>query len=284
MLFPQASHKVGLGLRPAHFCHLEQKPLTHATSLEGLTEHYLDSRGRPFEMLIQLRNQYPVALHSMSLNLGSAHGVRMDFLRKLAKLAEQVEPFLISDHLCWTGTPTHHLHNLLPLPYTAESLDIVTANIDLAQSYLRRPLAIENISSYLVNENNEMKEAEFINELCRRTGCSILLDLNSLYINSVNHGFSPLQYLSELNFSHVSQVHLGGWSVEDSLLIDSRAEAVTKELWSLFTAVVPRIRHLPIIIERDRNIPIFPELEKEVQKAVQILEANYETQRNSELV
>ncbi len=144
----------------------------------------------------------------------------------------------------------------------------------MAQSYLRRPLAIENISSYLVSENSELKETEFINELCRRTGCSVLLDLNSLYINSVNHGFSPLQYLSELNFAYVYQVHLGGWSVEDSLLIDSRAEAVTKELWSLFTALVPRVR----------NIPTFPELETEVQKAVQILEANYETQRNSELV
>ncbi len=284
MSFETSAHKVGLGLRPSHFSHLLEVPTPGVSCFEALSEQFLDLKGHPFEVLKRLRQNHPIALHGMSLNLGSAQGVRVDYLKQLVELANQIEPFIVSDHLCWSGTPTHHLHNLLPLPYTFEALDQVCENVDLAQDFLRRPLLLENISTYLQNERSEMSETEFMRLLAQRTGCSLLLDINAVYINSVNHDFDPQTYLDSWPYEHLAQVHLAGHSELESLLIDSHSNPVPLEVWSLFDKLAPRIAHLPIIIERDRNLPAFKDLEKEVQLAIRILEKSNETQRSSELV
>ena len=283
MLFP-TKHKVGLGLRSAHYAYLETAPQTNVGCFEALTEEYLDSRGRPHEMLKKLRHEYPLALHGMSLNVGSAEGVNRMYLAQLSRLAEQIEPFIISDHLSWMGNSKQYLHNLLPLPYTYETLDILSANIDLVQNVLRRPLALENITNYLLNEHNEMTEVEFINRLTHRTGCHLLLDLNSVYNNSLNHDFNAEEYVMALNADKISQIHLAGATETDSVLIDNHGQEVSPELWALFLKIAPRIRHLPVIIERDRNIPHFNALEKEVSMAIHLMESTDETQRNPALV
>lgn len=283
MLFPTI-HKVGLGLRSAHYAYLESAPLTNVGCFEALSEQYLDSRGRPHEILMKLRHEYPLALHGMSLNVGSAEGVNRTYLAQLTKLAEQVEPFIISEHLSWTGSSEQYLHNLLPLPYTYESLDILTENIDLVQAVLRRPLALENITNYLLSEHNEMSEVDFINCLTRRTGCQLLLDLNSVYNNSINHDFDPEAYVMALDADKIAQIHLAGATETESVLIDNHGQEVSPELWALFLKIAPHIRHLPVIIERDRNIPHFTALEKEVSMAIHLMESTDETQRNPALV
>lgn len=283
MLFP-TKHKVGLGLRSAHYAYLETAPPTNVGCFEALTEQYLDSRGRPHEVLMRLRNTYPLALHGMSLNVGSAEGINRAYLAQLNRLAEQVEPFIISDHLSWTGNAEQYLHNLLPLPYTYESLDILSENIDLVQSVLRRPLALENITNYLLSEHNEMSEVDFINCLTKKTGCQLLLDLNSVYNNSLNHDFDAEAYVMALDADRIAQIHLAGATETDSVLIDNHGQEVSPELWALFLKIAPRIRHLPVIIERDRNIPHFNALEKEVSMAIHLMESTDETQRNPALV
>lgn len=283
MLFP-TKHKVGLGLRSAHYAYLETAPQINVGCFEALTEQHLDSRGRPHEMLMTLRHEYPLALHGMSLNVGSAEGVNRTYLAQLSRLAEQIEPFIISDHLSWVGNSKQYLHNLLPLPYTYETLDILSANIDLVQNVLRRPLALENITNYLLNEHNEMTEVEFINHLTHRTGCHLLLDLNSVYNNSLNHDFNAEEYVMALHADKISQIHLAGATETDSVLIDNHGQEVSPELWALFLKIAPRIRHLPVIIERDRNIPHFNALEREVSMAIQLMEGSDETRRNTALV
>lgn len=283
MLFP-SKHKVGLGLRSAHYSYLETNPVTTAGCFEALTEQYLDSRGKPHEFLMKIRQEYPIALHGMSLNVGSSEGVNRTYLAQLVRLAEQVEPFIISDHLSWTGSSKHHLHSLLPLPYTYETLDVLSANIDLVQSVLRRPLALENITNYLLNQHNEMSEVEFINLLTKRTGCQLLLDLNSVYNNSLNHDFDAETYVRSLDASKIAQIHLAGATETDSVFIDNHGQEVSPELWALFLKIAPAVRHLPVIIERDRNIPHFQELEKEISKAIHLMESTDEIERNPALV
>jgi uncharacterized protein (UPF0276 family) len=283
MLFP-TKQKVGVGLRSAHYSYLDAHPQTNVGCFEALTEQYLDSRGRPHEMLKKLRNDYPLALHGMSLNIGSADGINRTYLSLLTRLAEQVEPFIISDHLSWTGNSHQYLHNLLPLPYTYESLDILSANIDLVQTVLRQPLALENITTYLMDEYNEMTEVEFINQLCKRTGCQLLLDLNSVYNNSINHDFDAEAYVMALDADKIAQVHLAGATETESVLIDNHGQEVSPQLWALFLKIAPRIRHLPVIIERDRNIPHFNALENEVSMAIHLMESTDETQRSTALV
>lgn len=278
------THKVGLGLRAPHYNYLEQRPQTEVAWFEAQSETYLDSRGRPIEMLQLIRQDYPVALHGVSMNIGNPEGVRLDYLQKLRDLIERVDPFIVSDHLCWTGSTEMNLHDLLPLPFTDDSVATLVNNIDAVQNFLRRPLILENVSTYISYRRSDMNEWDFISEVSRRSGCGILLDLNNVHINSHNHGFDPRYYLNHIPMDRVAQVHVAGASDYGGFLFDTHSTEISSEVWDLFKMMAPQIRHLPILIERDDDIPDFHELEVEVMKAVFILENSYEADRSTESV
>lgn len=278
------SHKVGLGLRPPHYTYLEQRPSTDVAWLEAPSEDYLTSRGRPLEMLSFLRQDYPLALHGSSLNIGNPDGLRLDYLQKLRDLIDRVDPFIVSDHLCWTGSTSQNLHDLLPLPFTEDSLATVVNNIDFVQNFLHRTLVIENVSTYISYRNNEMMEWDFISEVSRRSGCSLLLDLNNIYVNAYNHSYDPRYFLNHLPVDKIAQVHMAGPTDYGEFLFDTHSTEIPKQVWELFEVMAPQIRHLPISIERDDDIPEFHQLEHEVKKAVLILENSYEFERSSESV
>lgn len=278
------SHKVGMGLRPPHFTYLEQKPATEVAWLEARTEDYLNSRGRPLDVLNRLRQDYPLALHGSSLNIGSPEGPHLDYLQRLRDLIERVEPFIISDHLCWTGSGNENLHELLPLPFTQRSIAAVVSNIDFVQSFLRRPMVLEIVSSYISYLGNEMPEWDFVAEVSRRSGCTLLLDLNNVYFNSCNQNYDPWSFISHLPMERVAQVHLAGPSDYDEFLLGSDSPGVPDSIWDLLQIMAPQIRHLPISIEREQDQPNFHELEAEVKKTVAILERSYEFAQNTESV
>ncbi len=273
------SHKVGMGLRPPHYPYLEERPTTEVAWFEAVSENYMDSRGRPLEVLTALRKDYPLALHGVSMNIGSPAGVRVDYLNKLRDLIDRIEPFIVSDHICWTGTSHQNMHDLLPLPYTQESLQRVVDNIDFVQNYLRTPLVLENVSTYLSFRNNEMTEWEFVSEVSKRSGCALLLDINNVYVNARNHGFDPHEYLQSIPFDRVAQIHMAGPSDQGTHLFDTHAEDIPEAVWDLFRILAPQIRHIPVCLERDDNIPSFQELEVEIIKAAFILEKSHETAR-----
>lgn len=270
------SHKIGVGLRPHHYSYLEQRPQTEAAWLEATTEDYLNSRGKPFEMLQILRQDYPIAFHGISMNIGNPAGLRVDYLQKLRDLSEQIDPFLVSDHLCWTGSADTNIHELLPLPFTEDSISTIVNNIDFVQNFLRRPLALKNISTYISYRHNEMEEWDFVTEVSRRSGCSLLLDINSIYVNSHNHGFEPHYFLNHVPLDRVAQVHISSSA--------THPYEIPQPIWELFKMMAPQIRHLPILIERDEDSPHFQELESEVIKAFNILENSHEAERSAESV
>lgn len=273
------SHKVGLGLRPAHFSYLETRPQTNVAWLEAHTESFLNPQGRALSVLKTIRQDYPVALHGKSLNIGNPEGPRTDYLQGLRELINRTEPFLISDHLCWTGTSSQNFHDLLPLPFTEETVQIIVNNIDLVQSFLRRPLVLENISNYISFKHSYLTEWEFISEVSKRSGCGLLLDLNNIYINSHNHGFDPHYYLNHIPMDRVVQVHISGPTRYGDFLYESHSNDVPAPVWDLLKQLAPNVRHLPILIERDSDIPDFQTLEKEVLKATQVLEIPDESER-----
>ncbi|WII72928.1 DUF692 domain-containing protein [Bdellovibrio sp. 22V] len=278
------THKVGLGLRPPHYTYLEQRPATEVAWFEATSESYMNSRGRPIEMLQKIRQDYPVALHGISMNIGSPAGIRLDYLQKLRELIERVEPFIVSDHLSWTGTSDLNLHDLLPLPFTEDSVETLVSNIDFVQNFLRRPLILENVSTYISYRKNEMDEWDFVSEVSKRSGCGLLLDINNVYVNSYNHGFDPQYYLNHIPMDRVAQIHLAGPTDYGGYLFDTHSTEIPDKVWDFFKLIAPRIRHLPVLIERDEDIPDFRELETEVMKAVYILENSYDSERNAEPV
>jgi uncharacterized protein (UPF0276 family) len=202
-----------------------------------------------------VRANYPVALHGVSMSLGSADGLRADYLARLKVLADRIDPLWVSDHLCWTGNAHFNSHDLLPLPYTEEALGIVCANINQAQNVLGRALLIENPSSYLTFIESEMTEWDFIDEMAARTGCYLLLDVNNIYVSAQNHGFDAKAYLAGIPANRVRQIHLAGHTQGEHLLIDTHDQPVCDPVWALYDLACARFGSVATMIERDDNIP-----------------------------
>lgn len=256
----------GLGLRPPHYQDfLDGSP--PVDFVEVISENFMVAGGRPLQVLDAVRDKYPVALHGVSMSVGSADGVKLDYLQRLRRLADRVRPLWVSDHLCWTGFDRFNSHDLLPLPYTAEALEVVCANVDLAQSVLERPLLLENPSSYVTFEQSELTEWDFLNEVCRRTGCYLLLDVNNIYVSAVNHGFDPLTYLAAIPGDRVRQIHLAGHSQGQALLVDTHDSPVCDPVWELYRAACRRFGPAATMIERDADIPPLAELLTELDIA-----------------
>lgn len=255
----------GLGLRRVHYPEFLAGGVP-VDFVEVISENFMVDGGNPLRVLTQVREELPVILHGVSLSVGSAHGVDHAYLRRLKALADRIEPLWLSDHLCWTRTSAHNSHDLLPLPYTAEALEVVCANIAEAQDRLGRPLLLENPSSYLAFPEDEMSEWDFIAAMARRTGCYLLLDVNNVFVSAHNHGFDAHAYLSGLPHDRVRQIHLAGHT-EGEIRIDTHDQPVCSGVWELYREALALVGPVATMIERDGAIPPLAELLGELDVA-----------------
>ncbi len=263
------AHRFGLGLRKPHYADFlaRQVPVDF---VEVISENFMIDGGKPLHILRQVRERYPVALHGVSMSVGSADGVDPAYLVRLRQLVDAIEPLFVSDHLCWTRTGGFNSHDLLPLPYTAEALDMVCANIGRAQEALGRALLIENPSSYVSFAQSTMSEWEFLREVARRSGCDLLLDVNNIFVSATNHGFDPVAYIDAIPADRVRQIHLAGHSQGIDMLIDTHDQPVPLSVWELYDHALARLGGVATMIERDDAIPPLIELLEELDHAREI--------------
>ena len=259
-------HGFGPGLRSVHYeeCLSGTVPVDF---LEVISENFMIEGGRPLSILERIRQDYPLALHGVSMSIGSADGLDKDYLRRLRALVDRFEPAVVSDHLCWTRIEGFNSRDLLPLPYTREALDLVCANIAQAQDALGRELLIENPSTYLDFAQSEMSEWAFLDEMSARTACFLLLDVNNIFVSATNHGFDAIAYLEGVPASRVRQIHLAGHSQGRDLLIDTHDQPVPQSVWTLYEAACHRLGPVATMIERDDNIPPLEDLLAELSIA-----------------
>lgn len=260
----------GLGLRREHFTDFLESDVA-VDFVEVISENYMVDGGRALRILDAIRERYPVIIHGVSMSIGSAGGLDSEYLKKLKRLEQRVDPLWVSDHLCWTRTSAHNSHDLLPLPLTEEALQAVCRNIDQAQDALGRAMLFENPSSYLTFPEDEMSEWEFLTEMTRRTGCYLLLDVNNIYVSAANHGFSADDYLAGLSLDRVRQIHLAGHdpaTPERDIIIDTHDREVCDGVWALYEKAIGMIdQPVATMIERDEHVPPLPELLTELDRA-----------------
>jgi hypothetical protein len=269
-----AHHLFGLGLRKPHYRDfLDDASAVPVDFVEVISENFMVDGGRPLDILKRVRERHPVALHGVSMSVGSADGLRADYLQRLRSLADMIDPLFVSDHLSWSRFERFSSHDLLPLPYTEEALDVVCANIERAQDALCRTMLIENPSSY-VSFPGDMTEWEFLDAICSRTGCGLLLDVNNIYVSASNHGFDAQAHLSGIPVDRVRQIHLAGHSRGRELLIDTHDEPVPSAVWSLYAAALDRVGPVATMIERDDDIPPLSDLLSELEVARNIARQN----------
>jgi uncharacterized protein (UPF0276 family) len=258
----------GIGLRfPHHTAFLEARP--PIGWVEVHSENYLN--GPALAVLAAVRVNYPVSLHSVGLSLGSAQGVDMRHLARIAELAERIDPGLMSEHLAWGAVDHDFLADLLPLPLTEESLAVVCRNVDIVQAKLRRRILMENPSTYLQFQHSTIPEAEFLAALVTRTGCGLICDVNNIVVSTTNHGWDAERYLRALPADAIGEFHLAGHSEAGGdaapLLLDTHDRAVAPAVWSLFETALRIIGPRPTLIEWDTAIPALPVLLEEAAEA-----------------
>lgn len=256
----------GLGLRPEHYEEIVASP-GRVSWFEALSENYMVPGGKPLHWLDRIRRDYPLALHGVSLSIGSIDPLNERYLDDLAALADRVQPMWISDHLCFTGLGGINMHDLLPLPYTEEALDHVAERVKRVQDRLGRRLVLENVSSYVTYAASELSEWEFIAELSRRADCEILLDVNNVYVSAFNHEFDAMTFLRAMPKERVRQFHLAGHTHKGSHIIDTHDHPVVPDVWTLYAEAVRLFPGTPTMIERDADIPPYAELLAELDVA-----------------
>lgn len=263
----------GIGLRPPHYREmLARRP--SLAFLEVHSENYFGAGGPPHHYLEQLRRDYPLSLHGVGLSLGSVDPLDPTHLTKLKQLADRYQPALISDHLCWTSAGGMHAHDLLPLPFTRAMAKHVAHRILATQEMLGRRLLVENASSYVAFAESDMTEWEFVNEVVAEADCLLLLDVNNVYVNAVNHGFDARDYLAAMPAARVAEIHLAGFDTDEraQCMVDTHGKPVHEPVWALYRETVRRIGPRPTLIEWDADIPPLDVLLDEAAKANAILE------------
>lgn len=257
----------GLGLRPKHYSHiLESKP--SVDWFEIISENFMDTDGRPRRNLDKIREHYPLVMHGVALSIGTIDPLNSEYLTKLKKLADDIQPAWMTDHLCWTGVAHKNSHDLLPVPYTEEALRHIVQRLREVQDYLERPIAMENPSTYLEFKQSSMPEAEFIARMAEESGCNLLLDVNNVYVTCYNHRLDPKTYLDALPLERVIQIHLSGHTNKGTHIIDTHDDYVADDVWSLYKYVVHKAGRVPnTMVEWDDHIPEFDVLYEELGKA-----------------
>jgi len=256
----------GLGLRVDHY----QRVLSERPAVdwfEVISENYMVDGGKPLYFLDQIRAHYPMVMHGVSLSIGSTQPLNREYLTELRCLIERVEPEWVSDHLCWTGVHGRNLHDLMPLPYTEETIRHVAGRVRQVQEFLGRRILLENVSSYVTYQASQMTEWEFLAAVAEQADCLILLDINNIYVSSHNHAFDPLDYLAGIPVERVQQFHLAGHSHNGGLIIDTHDHPVADPVWALYRHAVQRFGRVATMIERDDNIPELDELLAELDQA-----------------
>ena len=265
------THKLlGLGLRYPHL----RQVLTDMPKVDWLevhSENYYSIGGIDFDYLKEIREYYPISLHSIGMSLGSATGLEDAHIEMVRGLINEIDPFMISEHLSWSAIDDKFIPDLLPTPFTKESLDIFTQNVSYVQDKLKRSILLENPSTYFEYTHSVYSEAEFLNKLVEKTGAQILLDVNNVYVSAKNHGWSPTEYIDAINHQHVKEIHLAGHSIKkidetSSLYIDSHDNVVDDEVWKLYEYALNAIGPVHSLLEWDADIPSLNELVTEASK------------------
>ena len=257
----------GIGLRSAHYDYVLRHRPSGVDWFELITENYLAPGGRPRSILREVRADYPVVLHSLSFNVGTAEAPDWEYLAQLKALIAEAQPEWVSDHLCWTGLDGYTSHDLLPISYNEQSLQRCADKVGQIQDYLGTKIVLENPSLYIGFRSATMSEPEFINALVQRTGCEILLDVNNVYVSAFNMGQDPYAYIDALNPQAIRQFHLAGHTNNTTHIIDTHDHPVGAEVWKLYEHACARFGPVATLLERDDHIPAFPELLKELQQA-----------------
>ncbi|HWL08168.1 MAG TPA: DUF692 domain-containing protein [Planctomicrobium sp.] len=274
---------LGVGLRSPHYPYLLQHQ-PDVDWFEIISENYLDSQGRPRAVLEQIADRYPVVMHGVSLSIGSCDDLNFDYLTKLKSLARFVNARWVSDHLCWTGIAGHNSHDLLPVPLTEETLRHVTERVKTVQDVLERPLVLENPSTYVTFACATMPEWEFLGRLTEETGCGLLLDVNNVYVSSINHDFDPVEYIESVPHDRIVQVHLAGHTNMGTHCIDTHDGPVIDPVWELYKLTHDRTGGVSTLLEWDAQIPEFPVVHQEVLKArryVGEIDVDFESDENN---
>lgn len=273
------ANTAGIGLRAEHYQSiLEELPIV--PWLEVHSENYFAQGGLPLYYLRKIREHYPISLHGVALSLGSADPLNRQHLQQLKQLIDEIDPSLVSDHLCWNSINGQYFNELLPLPYTEEALTHIITRIQQVQDYLQRSILIENISAYIHYHHSTIPEAEFIAEAAQRSGCSILLDINNIYVNAQNLGSDARHYINTLPAALIKEIHLAGYTEQrvagKSLLVDTHDKPVYPEVWQLYEYALQRFGVRPTLIEWDNHLPTLSGLLAEAEKANQIIAKYYD--------
>ena len=257
---------LGLGLRSVHYSTiLEQRP--PIDFFEILTENYLDTEGRPVWIVDQVAAHYPIVMHGVSLNLGTADPLDRAYLAKVKALAERVKARWLGDHVCFTGVAGKNSHDLLPLPYDETTLRHLIRRTKQVQEILERPLVLENPSTYVTFKQSTMGEAEFIGRLANEADCGLLLDVNNIYVSCRNHGWEPDEYLAHVPFDRVTQIHIAGHTDKGTHCVDTHSKPVIERVWEIYAEAERRTGGRATILEWDDDIPSFEVTFAELQKA-----------------
>jgi len=263
---------IGIGLRIPHYEHiLNKKPVVDW--FEIISENYMIDGGRPLAILDQILEQYNVVQHGVSLYFGSAQPLNREHLRRLKALTRRTNTPWLSDHLCWGSVDGRYTHDLLPLPYTWEAVTVAAENIRRVQDFLELPVALENVSSYAEFHDSQMTEWEFLTEVVERADCGILLDVNNIYVSSINHEFDPAEYVDSIPAERVAQIHIAGHSRYEKYLLDTHDHPVIDPVWKLYERALRRTGPMATLLEWDDRIPPFEEVHHEALKAKQYLDA-----------
>jgi len=269
----------GIGLRAQHQSELRNsKPAVGW--LEAHSENYFSEAGPHIEALLQLREHYGLSLHGVGLSLGSTDPIDRTHLMKLKRLIGRTSPAFVSEHLSWGSVDGRFVNDLLPLPYTQESLAHMVSRVDQVQSALQRTILIENISSYLQYSHSDIDESAYLTELARATGCGLLIDINNLYVNERNHGVDARRFIDSIPPAVVREMHLAGHSSnrvdQSEILIDTHSAPVCEAVWALYGHAIQRFGALPTLIEWDSDIPSLDVLLGEAHKAQSFLGAAHD--------
>jgi uncharacterized protein (UPF0276 family) len=256
----------GLGLRPQHYAELlDQNP--QVDWLEIISENFMLEGGRALYFLDQFAERYRIVPHGVSLSIGSTDPLDWDYLKKLKKVVQKLDPPWFSDHLCWSKYNSFNLHNLMPLPYTPEVVSYVADRIRIIQDYMEKPFLLENVSSYVEFKDSAMPEWEFITRISEEADCGILLDVNNIFVSSFNHDFDPMAYINYVPTERVKQFHIAGHSDKGTYILDTHDHEIRDEVWKLYMEAAKRFKHVSVMIERDDKIPPLHDLLEELNYA-----------------